>query len=169
MSAATGEKTRLRADVEDFLYGEAILLDEWRLDEWLGLLAPEARYEVPSTDRRDGRPDTALMLISDSRQMIEARVKRLNSRSAHREFPWSRTRRIVGNVKVLGTAETGEIDVTANFAVYRTRNNQTHCYVGKYVYRLAQPVEPGDFRIAYRRAELDLESLDEHGTLSIIL
>ncbi len=24
-----------RSDVEDFLYEEAALLDEWRLDEWL--------------------------------------------------------------------------------------------------------------------------------------
>jgi 3-phenylpropionate/cinnamic acid dioxygenase small subunit len=61
----------------------------------------------------------------------------------------------------------GVLHVQANFAVYRTRRNQTHCYVGRYRYRL---VPAGDgFRIAFRRAELDLESLDEHGTLSIIL
>ena len=28
----------LREEVEDFLYQEAALLDEWRLDEWLALL-----------------------------------------------------------------------------------------------------------------------------------
>ena len=27
-----------RAEVEDFLYREAALLDEWKLEEWLGLL-----------------------------------------------------------------------------------------------------------------------------------
>lgn len=157
----------LRAQVEDFLFAEAALLDEWRLDEWLRLLAPGARYEVPSTDRPDGRPDTALMLVSDSHAMVVARVKRLNSRKAHREFPWSRTRRIVGNVRVLDVRPDGDLDVTANFAVYRTRRNATHCYVGRYLHRLS-PV-PGGFRIAFRRAELDQETLDEHGTLSIIL
>lgn len=157
----------LRAQVEDFLYAEAALLDEWRLDDWLSLLTPDARYEVPSTDRPDGKPDTTLMLISDTRAMIDARVKRLNSRKAHREFPWSRTRRIVGNVRILGELPTGELDVAANFAVYRTRSGQTHCYVGRYRYRLLS--EEDTFRIEFRRAELDQENLDAHGTLSIIL
>jgi p-cumate 2,3-dioxygenase beta subunit len=158
----------LRARLEEFLYAEAALLDEWRLDEWLGLLTDEARYEVPSTDRPNGRPDTALMLISDTRSMITARVKRLNSRKAHREFPWSRTRRIIGNVRLLEVRDDGMLEVTANFAVYRSRNNRLHCYVGRYVYHLLEG-GPLGFRIAFRRAELDLESLDEHGTLSIIL
>lgn len=157
----------LRARVEDFLYAEAALLDEWRLDDWLALLTPDARYEVPSTDRPDGGPATALMLISDTRSMIAARVKRLNSRKAYREFPWSRTRRLVGNVRVLGSGAQGEIGVTANFAVYRTRSGSTHCYAGRYLYHLEPDGE--SFLIAFRRAELDQETLDEHGTLSIIL
>jgi p-cumate 2,3-dioxygenase beta subunit len=158
---------QLRSRVEDFLYAEAALLDAWQLDAWLELLSDDARYEVPSTDRPNGQPDTALMLVSDSRHMISSRVKRLNSRKAHREFPWSRTRRIVGNVRILGETADGTLDVTANFAVYRTRSNRTHCYVGVYRYRLV-PADSG-FRIAFRRAELDQESLDDHGTLSIIL
>jgi p-cumate 2,3-dioxygenase beta subunit len=169
--------TGLRLAVEEFLYAEAALLDEWRLDEWLTLLTPQARYEVPSTDRPDGRPDTALMLISDTRSMVDARVKRLNSRKAHREFPWSRTRRIIGNVRVLDQADSGELTVTANFAVYRSRRGHTHCYVGRYLYRLipadAAPAVDGGglgaFTIAFRRAEVDLETLEEHGTVSIIL
>jgi p-cumate 2,3-dioxygenase subunit beta len=162
---AAADRTALRLAVETFLYEEAALLDEWRLDDWLELLTPDARYEVPSTDLPTGRPADALMLISDSRTMISARVKRLNSRKAHREFPWSRTRRIIGNVRVLDH-DGDEIEVTANFAVYRLRRGVS-LYVGRYVYRL---VVTGDgFKIRFRRAELDVENLDEHGTLSIIL
>jgi len=167
VTAGMEQDVALRARIEDFLFAEAALLDEWRLDDWLALLTAEARYEVPSTDRPGGRPDTALMLISDTRAMLASRVRRLNSRKAHREFPWSRTRRIVGNVRILGTRPDGDLDVTANFAVYRTRHAATHCYVGRYLYRLS-PV-PDGFRISHRRAELDQETLDEHGTLSIIL
>jgi p-cumate 2,3-dioxygenase subunit beta len=172
----------LRLDVEEFLYEEAALLDAWRLDDWLALFTPDARYEVPSTDRPGGGPADALMLISDTRAMIAARVKRLNSRKAHREFPWSRTRRIVGNVRILssndGSAGLGgatppdpldkdlEIEVAANFAVYRSRRD-VGVYMGQYRYRL---VRDGDsFKIRFRRAELDVETLDAHGTLSIIL
>jgi p-cumate 2,3-dioxygenase subunit beta len=155
----------LRLDVEEFLYAEAALLDAWRLDEWLALFTADARYEVPSTDRPGGEPAMALMLISDTRAMIAARVKRLNSRKAHREFPWSRTRRIVGNVRVLAESAE-EVEATANFAVYRSRRD-VHVYMGQYRYRL---VRDGDtFKIRFRRAELDVETLDSHGTLSIIL
>ena len=38
-----------RLEVEDFLYQEAALLDDWKLKEWLALFAPEARYEVAPT------------------------------------------------------------------------------------------------------------------------
>jgi p-cumate 2,3-dioxygenase beta subunit len=31
-----------RAEVEDFLYREAALLDEWQLDEWQSLLTEDA-------------------------------------------------------------------------------------------------------------------------------
>jgi p-cumate 2,3-dioxygenase subunit beta len=165
----------LRLDVEEFLYEEAALLDAWRLDDWLALFTDDARYEVPSTDRPGGEPATALMLISDTHAMIAARVKRLNSRKAHREFPWSRTRRIIGNVRISaglgGTTppdppEDQEVEVTANFAIYRSRRD-VNVYMGQYRYRL---VRHGDtFKISFRRAELDLETLDAHGTLSIIL
>src|SRR5262245_8029084 len=37
--------------VAQFLYDEAALLDEWRLDEWLALFHPEAaRYLIPSPE-----------------------------------------------------------------------------------------------------------------------
>jgi p-cumate 2,3-dioxygenase subunit beta len=159
------DRHALRLDVEEFLYEEAALLDEWRLEEWLTLLAPDARYEVPSTDRPGGGPADALMLISDSYSMIVARVKRLNSRKAHREFPWSRTRRIVGNVRVR-SQDGDELEVSANFVVFRARQ-EVSTYMGRYRYRL---VRSGDsFLIRFRRAELDVETLDSHGTLSIIL
>jgi p-cumate 2,3-dioxygenase beta subunit len=164
-TAVPTDRHTLRLDVEEFLFEEAALLDEWRLDEWLTLLTPDARYEVPSSDRPSGKPAEALMLISDTHSMIAARVKRLNSRKAHREFPWSRTRRIIGNVRVL-SRQGDEVDVTANFVVYRSRRDVS-IYMGRYVYRL---VVAGDsFKIRFRRAELDVETLDSHGTLSIIL
>jgi p-cumate 2,3-dioxygenase beta subunit len=156
---------QLRLSVEEFLYDEAALLDDWRLDDWLTLLTPDARYEVPATNLPSGVGSASLMLISDSRRMIDARVKRLNSRKAHREFPWSRTRRMIANVRVLEDND-GELVVAANFAVYRSRRDQ-NVYVGRYRYVLV--TEGDSFRIRFRRAELDAETLDAHGTLSIIL
>jgi p-cumate 2,3-dioxygenase beta subunit len=155
----------LRMAVEDFLYQEAALLDEWRLDEWVELFTDDASYVVPATDLPAGDPDESLVLISDNLDRIRGRVRRLNSRKAYREFPVSRTRRLIGNVRILGVTEE-EVDVTCNFVVYRVRRD-VNVYVGRYLYRLVR--QPEGFRIRLRRAELDLESLRPHGTLSIIL
>jgi p-cumate 2,3-dioxygenase beta subunit len=173
LPADTAPGTELRRAVEDFLYYEAELLDGWQLDAWLTLFTADARYEVPSTTRPHGGPADSLMLISDTRAMIGARVKRLNSRKAHREFPWSRTRRIIGNVRVRPVAGDGQagdgqadVEVRANFAVYRNRQG-LNVYVGEYTYRLVP--DEGSFKIRFRRAELDQETLNDHGTLSIVL
>jgi 3-phenylpropionate/cinnamic acid dioxygenase small subunit len=57
-------------------------------------------------------------------------------------------------------------DHPANFAVYRTRR-EVNVYVGQDRYRLVRDGE--SIKIGYRRAELDVETLDPHGTLSSIL
>ena len=54
--AAQQLQTVTRQTIEDFLYEEAALLDEWRLDEWLELLTDDVTYEVPSTDTPEGDP-----------------------------------------------------------------------------------------------------------------
>jgi hypothetical protein len=49
----------LVAAVAQFLYDEAALLDEWRLDEWLALFHPEAaRYLIPSPEDLSDDPAT---------------------------------------------------------------------------------------------------------------
>ena len=40
-------KVVTRAEVEDFLYQEAALLDDWKLNEWEKLLTDDATYYVP--------------------------------------------------------------------------------------------------------------------------
>ena len=155
----------LREEVEDFLYEEAALLDAWRLDEWAALFTEDARYVVPTTDLPDGDPRHDLVFIDDDIVRIRARVKRLNSRHAHREYPSSRTRRFISNVRVEETGD-GELAVTANALVYRFRSGEGDPYVGHYKYRLRR--DGGGFRICYRRAVLDHESLTGHGAVSVI-
>ena len=77
----------LRQQVEDFLFREATLLDEWRLDDWSELFTEDARYVVPTTDLPEGDPARYLVFIDDDIFRLRARVKRLNSRHAHREYP----------------------------------------------------------------------------------
>lgn len=155
----------LRLEVEEFLYHEAGLLDDWKLDEWLALFTDDCRYVVPSTDLPHGSPDRDVVLIDDDLERLAGRITRMKSRFAHREYPWSRTRHLVTNVRPHAT-DTDEIEVLANFAVYRLRGNVS-VYVGQYTYRLVR--EDGAFRIRYREAMLDNERLDDHGAVSILL
>ncbi len=158
-------KPTLRELVEDFLFKEAALLDEWRLDDWVNLFTEDARYVVPTTDLPEGDPTRDLVFVDDDITRLRARAVRLNSRHAHREYPWSRTRRFVSNVRVKETND-GELSVTSNVLVYRFRNGEGSPYVGSIDYTLRR--DGGDLKIAYRRAVLDLEALSWHGAVSII-
>ena len=155
-----------RAEAEDFLYREAALLDEWRLDEWLALLTADARYRVPSNDAPGGDPSNTLFLIADDIQRIRGRVERLKDPHAHAEFPHSRTRRLVTNVRV--ETVSGAIVVHANFVVHRfRRGGQEGVFVGRYRYELRRV--GGELRIALREAILDPEELGRLGAVSFIL
>lgn len=156
-----------RASVEDFLFGEAALLDEWRLDDWLSLLTDDARYEIPPTDHPTGSSTETLYLVADDRFRIESRVKRLKSDNAHAEFPHSRTRRMITNVRLGEIDEAGHLPVTSSFTVYRIKYEHRDSYVGQYEHRLV--VTDGLIRIAQKRAVLDDLALRPLGLVSIIL
>jgi p-cumate 2,3-dioxygenase subunit beta len=156
-----------RADVEDFLFLEADLLDEWRLPEWLELFTEDATYFVPATDLpSDASPDTSLFYVADDRFRLSERVKRLMKRTAHAEFPHSRTRHLVSNVRIRERAED-ELFVSAAFLVFRTKEGVTDSYFGSHRYRLATGA--GKLRIREKRCLLDTDGLRAQGRVSIIL
>jgi p-cumate 2,3-dioxygenase subunit beta len=153
-------------EIEQFLYAEAALLDEWRLEEWLALMTPDARYLVPPLDARDADDRDALFLVADDRRTLASRVRQLLSGTTWAENPRSRTRRLITNVRLLA-ADDYEARITANFAVWRFQHEQTDVYVGRYVDLLVRGASGLMFR--ERRVELDLETLRPHGKLSFIL
>ena len=156
-----------RSDVEDFLFAEADLLDQWRLPEWLALFTEDAKYEVPCTDLApDASPDTSLFYIADDRVRLGERVKRLMKRTAHAEFPHSRTSRIVGNVRIRGRTER-EIDVSCVFQTLRTKDGTTDLYFGTSNYKLAADGE--GLKIREKRCLLGSEGLRPSGRISIVL
>lgn len=166
MSTVLQAQDITRSMIEDFLYEEAALLDEWKLAEWLELLTEDATYQVPSTDTPDGDPQTTLFIIADNRDRIRSRVDQLLGKFAWAENPPSRTRRLITNVRIR-SIEGDVIRVTANFAVYRMRFEHTDTYIGRYEYILV--FQESRLKIRHRRAILDLEALRPHGKVSIIL
>jgi p-cumate 2,3-dioxygenase beta subunit len=156
-----------REQVEDFLYREAALLDERRLDDWLGLLTSDARYLVPSNDSPDADPAGTLFTIADDISRIRARVTRLKDKNAHAEYPPSRTRRMIANVRIVGR-DADELRVEANFVVHRFRREERiRQYVGRYRYLLR--IDGGGLKIAKREALIDAMELGSLGSVSFIL
>ena len=154
------------SEIEHFLIDEAALLDEWRLEEWLALMAPDARYLVPSLDAPDADHHDTLFLIADDRRTLASRVRQLLSGTTWAENPRSRTRRLITNVRLLAV-EGGEALITANFAVWRFQHEQSDVYVGQYRHVLVRG--PSGLLFRERRAVLDLETLRPHGKLSFII
>src|SRR5262245_18157873 len=125
-----------RQQVEEFLYDEAALLDAWRLDDWLALLNDDAVYRVPSNDRPNADPKDTLFIVADDIHRIRARVARLKKPDAHAEYPPSRTRRMIGNVRIVGR-EGSALRVEASFIVHRFRRDDgIRAFVGHYRYEL---------------------------------
>lgn len=162
-----------RLQVEDFIYQEAELLDQWQLDAWLALWAPECSYVVGPTGKADAltlSPETTLFLVADDRFRLEQRVIRMKKTSAHAEYPHSRTRHVYGNVRV--TEDDGQtVKAVVNFATWRSARNIINTYVGRLDYRFetAGSGEQRSFKIAAKRATLDLDSLVPHGKITIFL
>ncbi|MDB5609488.1 MAG: aromatic-ring-hydroxylating dioxygenase subunit beta [Bradyrhizobium sp.] len=156
-----------RSDVEDFLFAEADLLDQWRLPEWLTLFTDDAKYEVPCTDLPpDASSDSNLFYIADDRLRLGERVKRLMKRTAHAEFPHSKTSRMIGNVRIRSQNDD-EMEVSCVFQTLRTKDGTTDLYFGTSNYRL-KTTEDG-LKIREKRCLLGSEGLRPHGRISIVL
>lgn len=153
--------------VQNFLFHEADLLDRWQLSEWEALFSEKASYLVPPTDV-DGDfadPSKSLFYIFDDRARIHERVVRLEKKGAHSEFPRSKTRHLVSNVRASQAGNT--ISATASFAVWRSKDGNTDIFVGHYAYRLVEV--DGALQIAEKKCVLDMDALRPHARISILL
>jgi len=132
-----------RAEAEEFLYREALLLDRREWDAWLALYEPDCVYWMPAwrdetTPTED--PDGELSLIYyQGRRNLEDRVWRLRSGQSIASTPAPRTVHAVTNVLV-ERSDGDTADVAASFTVHRhdVRSEKTHVFFGRYEYVLAR-------------------------------
>jgi len=140
----------MRQEVEEFLYAEADLLDTWQVEEWLKLFTDDCHYWVPS-NADDQDPQTETSLVYDDYLALEDRVLRLLSPAAHSQTPRSRTRRVIGNLRV-EAGDGDEVHATANFMLHEARLNRERVVGGRYEYVLRR--EGGSWRIRRKKAAL---------------
>jgi len=163
------DKLLLRLEVENFLYWEVQLLDDWALEAWDKLFTDDGCYLVPpvgSANAESADPQKTLFIVADDREMIKQRTIRMMKTSAHVEYPRSNIQHNVNNVKIIED-DGAELKIQANFIVYRNRRHEIAPYMGEYFYKL---IRDGDsFKIKEKRACLDLNALQPQGSLAIIL
>jgi len=157
-----------RDEVEEFLYEEAALLDEWNLRKWQTLFTPDGEYMIVTPNIEN--PETAsplksLFLVADDQERLTQRVERLLDKTAHVEFPHSKTRHCLSNIRI--EPEGGGLRVRANFVTYRTKNDETTYFPGHVIYDLER--DGRSFRIHRKRCIIDTDSLAMQGKVSIIL
>lgn len=127
----------LQFEIESFLYAEARLLEQNRLNEWLGLFAEQFRYWMPVREYVEGADGQStgtdtFALFDDDRQSLTLRVARLETGVAHAEVPKSVTQRLVTNVVIAPDMRTSEIRVSSNFMVYQERRGRhAHTFFGR--------------------------------------
>lgn len=164
-SASTGKRvatgSALYNEILEFLYDEAALLDQRRFREWQKRLAEDLSYSAPLrlTRQGSGRDQTVIRTTQhydDEYGSIQARLERLETKSAWAEDPPSRTRRFVTNVRVWEAAKAKEYQVESNLLLSRSRYenfelNTLSCLRYDLVRRTAE----GGFKLVCREIILD--------------
>ncbi len=162
-------KREVGYEIEQFLYREASLLDDYRYAEWLELFTDDVRYWMPVMERRyradskgmklldslhyeerEFASETEVAFLDETKDTLTRRVERFESGMAWAEDPPSRTCHVISNVFVNnGNCET-EKNVRSNFVLYRTRGDmEQDFYVGSR-HDVLRSVD-GDWKISYRK------------------
>jgi 3-phenylpropionate/cinnamic acid dioxygenase small subunit len=162
---------RTEAEIRRLLHREAELLDNREFHLWLEMLCTNIRYRVPvrtTRHNKDGRGfSQKAFFLDEDHGSLKTRVLRLDSEYAWSENPATRTRRLVGNIRIRSaTAET--IELASNLAIF--------CYRGDAVAPIVLTAEredilrrqDGSWKLAERLVLLDTTVLGME-SLSIFL
>jgi len=133
------------AEAEAFLYLEARLIDEDRLEQWLELFTDDGIYWIPSDESID--PDIETSIIHDDVPQLEKRIFQLRNNHLA-QTPRSRTVHCISNVEVENGASAETRIVRCNLIIYEMRPGdhqqlqaglaQTRTFAGRCRYTLVQ-------------------------------
>lgn len=158
---------RLRGEVEEFLYDEALMLDERRFDEWLDLMHDDIVYFMPMRhnvkfgmheDREDTRIDEGISWFNEDKWTLQKRIEQILTGVHYAEEPLSRVSHLITNVQIRAAtpsaAAATEIDASCRFYVYQNRVEHEHySFVGRRYDTLVRV--DGALRLRRRRILLD--------------
>src|ERR1700742_502549 len=136
---------RLKADIEDFYFHEADLLDERRFRDWLDLLTEDISYFMPirrnvkfgqHAARENTKRGEGISWFDEDKWTLTKRVDQILTGVHYAEEPLSRITHMVSNVQIKGARphidKAEELDIASRFLVYQNRvEYETHTFVGR--------------------------------------
>jgi benzoate/toluate 1,2-dioxygenase beta subunit len=141
-----------RAEIEQFLYREARLLDTQQFEQWLDLFTEDACYWVPA-GRDDIDPTTHVSIINDDKSAMARRVKRLRSGHAYAQDPASRVHRIVSNVELGEPSPAGDLlEVNSMMLLVELARHRQTIHSARCEFSLAR--QPQGWRIKRKKVGL---------------
>ncbi len=158
---------QLKADVEDFLYAEAELLDQRQFNAWLDILADDLVYFMPMrrnvkfgkhAAEENTRFGEDISWFDEDKWTLSKRVEQIMTGVHWAEEPLSRVCHIVSNIQILEALPSAEaakeVSVRSRFLVYQNRiEDEVNFFVGKRTDLLRST--DGSWKLAKREIILD--------------
>ncbi len=149
-------------ELEWFVYREAQLIDEKRLDEWYGLFAEDALYWMPLA-RGQTDPHSHTSLFCEDKFLLKVRIERLKDPLSHSQQQPSFCQHVLQRPEVVGRdRDAGEYALRTPFVYLETRLDEQFVLGGVAHHDLRR--EDGRLKIAVKRIEL----LNRHAALPSI-
>ena len=137
--------------IEQFLYDEAGLLDNPDLDRWIELYTEDGTYWMPVVENQ-ADPLNHVSIFYDDRVMMEVRRRNfVHPRAASKDHK-VRSSHIIGNVRIQGNNDRGDLVVTSNFQALVFYRNEQRAFGGRYEHHLVPDGE--GYRIRHKKVSL---------------
>ncbi|MCZ2103354.1 MAG: aromatic-ring-hydroxylating dioxygenase subunit beta [Comamonadaceae bacterium] len=140
------------AQLRDFVYDEAALIDEQKLQEWEQLFADDGHYWMPLTP---GQTDPILQgsLMYEDRMLLQIRIERYFGKRTFSQQPHTRCHHLLQRPRITQRDDAaGRYTLRTAFHYVETRMDDQALYAGWTTHELVQV--DGKLRIRLKRVDL---------------
>lgn len=140
------------ARLRRFVYDEARLIDEKRLDEWYGLFTDDARYWMPLTrGQPDGESHTSLLY--EDKLLLKVRIERLGKPNSFSQQQPSFCQHVLQEPQIESADAAAGVYVTRTpFLYFETQLDTQVVLAGVAYHHLVE--HEGNLRIRLKKVEL---------------
>lgn len=142
----------LASELADFVYAEARMLDEKRLDEWYELFTDDAAYWIPLAHGQQDPLNHGSLMYED-KLLLKLRIERLKNPRAYSQQPASRSHHLLQAPQVEQAGEqAGEYVVRTQFIYTEAQGDAQQMYAGTVFHTLVR--DGGRLMIRLKRVNL---------------